>query len=164
MRKPQKFSGNHSRFGPSLVARYFRSRCVDLATAKALGAWRHSPQSAAPHPKEKRPPTRGGLRDSKSPIPPKKNGLTTGQSFRQNTVQARAIKWLPCVSHSLCLTGNRPWSALPVTPASVQFLDRPRRREAAGQTCTRLYSSYDRGVIRGRIIFCIASAFRRTPP
>src|SRR6516225_1720992 len=58
--------------------------------------------------KEKRPPLLGGLRDSKSPIPPKKNGLTTRQSFRRNTVDARAIKSLPCVLRALSLTGKSP--------------------------------------------------------
>jgi len=111
----------------------------------ALGNIRRNPPRLIQ--KIKRPPQVGGLRDSKSPIPPEKNGLTTGQSFRQNTVQARAIKCLPYVSHSLCLTGNRPWSALSVTTAGVQYFDRPGRREAAGERAAELFLPKSGGAI-----------------
>jgi hypothetical protein len=80
----------------------------------------------------KRPPPLDGLRDSKSPIPPKKNGLTTGQSFRRNAVQARAIKYFAVGFAFTVLIRQQPPA---VSHDKAGFLDRPGRREAAGRQC-----------------------------
>jgi hypothetical protein len=99
--------------------------------SRAIDATRAEPDVHRP-PKDKEASPAGGLRDSKSPIPPKKNGLITGQSFRQNTVQARAIKCLPCVFAFTVL--NRQQPSIELLPsndkAGVQFLDSPGLREA----------------------------------
>ena len=102
----------------------------------ALGNIRRNPPRLIQ--KIKRPPQVGGLRDSKSPIPPEKNGLTTGQSFRQNTVQARAIKCLPNVSHSLCLTGNRPLVGFIGHDSRRPILRQTRAAGSGGRACRRI--------------------------